>query len=106
MRYKFVLALPVMAALFAGGPTGQAATLDAAAATAQEQAFAAALGCTKQHATMVALKAVGGGQVVQVAFESGDHIPHWSVDIVGSTNEHEVWVNASCKVIRIITQPL
>jgi hypothetical protein len=39
-------------------------------------------------------------------FEAEDHIPHWSVDIVGSTHEHEVWVNAGCKVIRIIAQPL
>jgi hypothetical protein len=106
MRYNFALALPFVAALLVNGPPGQAQTLDAAAATAQEQAFAGALGCTKQRAEAVALNAVGGGRVVQVVFESQDHPPHWSVDIVGSRNEHEVWVNAACKVIKIITQAL
>jgi hypothetical protein len=106
MRYKFALALPVVAALLAIGPSGQAATLDTAATAAQEEAFAAALGCSKQAAVNVALKAVGGCQVIQVVFETEDHIPHWSVDIVGSTKEFEVWVSVSCKVIRIITQPL
>jgi hypothetical protein len=106
MRYNFVLALPLIGALLAGGTGGQAATLDAAAAAAQEQAFAGALGCTKSQAKMLALKTVGGGTVVQAVFEGADRPPHWSIDIVGSTNEHEVWVNASCRVIKIITQPL
>jgi hypothetical protein len=39
-------------------------------------------------------------------FEREDHISHWSIDIVGSTNEYEVWVSVSCKVIREIKQPL
>jgi hypothetical protein len=38
--------------------------------------------------------------------EREDHISHWSVDIVGSTSEYEVWVSVSCKVIREIKQPL
>jgi len=106
MRYNFALALPVVAALLAFGPSGQAATADTAATAAQEGAFAATFGCSKQHAVSVALKKVGGGQVIQVVLETSDFPPHWSIDIVGSTNEYEVWVNASCKVIRVITQPL
>jgi hypothetical protein len=106
MRYNFALALPVVAALLAFGPSGQAATLDPADAAAAEQAFAAALGCSKHAAEAVALKAVHGGRVIQVVYEGGDTPPHWSVDIVGSTYEYEVWVSVSCKVIRIITQPL
>jgi hypothetical protein len=106
MWHKVTLALPVVAALLASGPSGQAATLDPADAAAAEQAFTAALGCSRQAAVAVALKAVGGGRVIQVVYEGGDRPPHWSIDIVGSTKEHEVWVNVSCKVIKIITQPL
>jgi hypothetical protein len=98
--------MPLAAALLSFGLSGHAATLDAAAVAAQEQAFANAAGCTKLRAEMIALKAVGGGSVIQVVFEKEDHILHWSVDIVGGTNEHEVWVSTACKVIRIITQPL
>ena len=106
MQCNFALALPVVAALLASGPSGQAATLDTAATVAQEEAFAAALGCSKQNAERVALRKVGGGQVIRAAFETEDHIPHWSIDIVGSTNEYEVWVSVSCKLIRFVTQPL
>jgi hypothetical protein len=106
MRYKFALALPVVAALLAFGPSVQAATPDTAATAAQEEAFTATFGCSKQNAVSVALRKVGGGRVIQVVLETTDFPPHWSIDIVGSTNEYEVWINASCKVIRVITQPL
>ena len=106
MQYNFALALPVVAALLATGASGQAATLDPAEAAAAEQAFTAALGCSKQAAVSVALKAVGGGRVIQVQLETSDYPVHWSIDIVGSTKEYEVWVNVSCKVIRVIAQPL
>jgi hypothetical protein len=106
MRYNFALALPVVAALFAFGPSSQAATPDSTAVAAQEEAFTAAFGCSKQNAVSVALRRVGGGRVIQVVLETTDFPVHWSIDILGSTNEYEVWVNASCKVIRVITQPL
>ena len=111
MRYRFALLFPVVAALLATAPSVQAQTLTPGTTAAQDaaaaqDAFAAAFGCSKQNAKSVALRAVGGGQIIQVVFEPQDHPPHWSVDIVGSTNEYEVWINARCKVARIITQPL
>jgi hypothetical protein len=106
MQCNFALALPVVAALLATGASGQAATLDPAATAAQEEAFAAAAGCSKQNAERVALRKIGGGQVVGIVFEREDHILHWSVDIVGSAYEYEVWVSVSCKVLREIRQPI
>ena len=61
---------------------------------------------TKQHAISIALQAVGGGTVVLVLLERDNDSLHWSIDIVGSTAEHEVWVSTQGKVLKIITQPL
>jgi hypothetical protein len=106
MHYNFALALPVVAALLAAAPSVKAQTLDPNTAAAEE-GFAAALGCTKQRAGAVALKAVDhGARVVFVIFDREDRPVHWSVDLVSSTLEYEVWVNVACKVIRIITGPL
>ena len=105
MRHNLVLALPVVAALLAAAPPAPAQTPDPSIAAAEED-FAAALGCTKQRAKAVALKAVGGGRVVFVIFDREEHPRHWSVDIVDTTHEHEVWVSVACKVIKIITGPL
>ncbi len=58
------------------------------------------------RAEAISLQAVGGGTVLQAVLEREDHFIHWSVDIVGSTAEHEVWVSTSGKVLKIITQPL
>ena len=99
MRYSFALCLPVVAALLATAPSVQAQTLD------PEDAFAAA-GCTKQRAAAVALKAVDhGARVIFVIFDREDRPVHWSVDLVNSTREFEVWVNTACKEIKIISQP-
>jgi uncharacterized membrane protein YkoI len=61
---------------------------------------------TKQRAEAIALQAVGGGSVVLAVLEREDGLIHWSVDITGSTDEHEVWVSTHGKVLKIITQPL
>ena len=107
MRYNFALALPVMAALLATTPSVQAQTLDPATAAAAEEEFAATLGCTKQRAAAVALKAVDhGARGIFVIFDREDRPIHWSVDLISTTLEYEVWVNISCKMIRIITGPL
>jgi len=106
MRCKFALALPVVAALLAAAPSARAQTPNTDT-TAAEEAFAAALGCTKQRAAAVALKAVDhAARVVFVIFDREDRPIHWSVDLVSSTLEYEVWVNVACKVIRTITGPL
>ena len=106
MRYNFALVLPVVAALLATAPPAQAQT-PSGDTIAGEEEFAAALGCTKQRAKAVALKNVGhGGRVLFVIFDRQDRPPHWSVDIVSSTKEYEVWVNVACRVIKIITGPL
>jgi hypothetical protein len=106
MRYNFALALPVMAALLATTPSVQAQTLDPATAAAAEEEFAATLGCTKQRAAAVALKAVDhGARVLFVILDRQDRPVHWSVDLVNSTREFEVWVNTACKEIKIISQP-
>src|SRR5450759_1474451 len=61
---------------------------------------------TKQRAESIALQAVGGGTVLQAVLEREDHFIHWSVDIVGSADEYEVWLSTRGKVLKIITQPL
>ena len=81
-------------------------SLDPAVNAAQEQAFVQAGAISKQQAIRIALKAVGGGKVVQAVFETQDNVAHWSIDILGKAVEHEVWVAASGKVLRIITQPI
>jgi uncharacterized membrane protein YkoI len=65
-----------------------------------------AVSITKQRAEAIALQAVGGGTVVLAVLERENGFIHWSIDIVGSTAEHEVWVSTSGKVLKIITQPL
>jgi uncharacterized membrane protein YkoI len=65
-----------------------------------------AVSITKQRAEAISLQAVGGGTVLQAVLEREDHFIHWSVDIVGSTEEYEVWVSTRGKVLKIITQPL
>ena len=59
-----------------------------------------------QRAEAIALQAVGGGTTLQAVLEREDHFIHWSVDIVGSTEEYEVWVSTHGKVMKIISQPL
>ena len=59
-----------------------------------------------QRAEAIALQAVGGGTALQAVLEREDHFIHWSVDIVGSTEEYEVWVSTHGKVMKIISQPL
>lgn len=70
------------------------------------QAFAAGL-ISKSQAEKDALAAVGGGTVIQAALDTNLGKKTWSVDITGSTNEYEVWVDAhSGAILKIITQPL
>ena len=91
---------------FGGTPSVKAQTVDPNTAIAEE-GFAAALGCTKQRAAAVALKAVDhGARGIFVIFDREDRPIHWSVDLISTTLEYEVWVNISCKMIRIITGPL
>ncbi len=70
------------------------------------QASAAGL-ITKAQAEKDALKAVGGGTVIQAQLDSAPNGTRiWSVDIQGSAHEYEVWVNAHTgAVMKIITQP-
>lgn len=68
-------------------------------------AFAAGL-ISKQAAEQDALKAVGGGTVLQATLDTNAGRKVWSVDIAGSTNEYEVWVDAHTgAIVKIITQP-
>ena len=69
------------------------------------QAAAAGL-ITKQQAEQDALKAVGGGTVTQAVKEKEAGKLIWSVDINGSSNEYEVWLDAHTgAILKIITQP-
>jgi len=68
-------------------------------------AFAAGL-ISKQTAEKDALKAVGGGSVLQATLDSNGGKKVWSVDIAGSMHEYEVWVDAhSGAILKIIAQP-
>ncbi len=96
---RFAFAILTLSTGFAAAAPAQVVSNFAA-----EQAFAAATGITKQAATAIALKAVGGGTVIQAVYEKQDRIPHWSIDIVKAPFEYEVWVNGSGQVIRTITQ--
>ena len=61
---------------------------------------------TRQEAEQDALKAVGGGQVLQAVLDTNMGRKTWSVDILGASNEYEVWVDAhSGAILKIITQP-
>jgi hypothetical protein len=104
VRYNFALSLPVIAALLATAPSVQAQTPSGDSIAAEEEF--AALGCTKQRAKTVALKAVDhGARVIFAILDREDRPIHWTVDLVNSTREFEVWVNTACKEIRIISQP-
>ena len=92
-------AMALAAAL--AGPVVQAAPLPADLAAAVQ-----AVSISKAQAEAIALHAVGGGTVVLALLERTDGPVHWSIDIVGTVNEHEVWVSTSGKVLKIITQPL
>ena len=62
---------------------------------------------SKQEAEQDAIVAVGGGTVTQVLKEKELGKIIWSVDVVGATNEYEVWLDAHTgATLRIITQPL
>ena len=42
-----------------------------------------------------------------VTFEPRDFPPHWSVDLIGSKHEYEIWVRLrDCKIVKAILQPL
>jgi len=84
---------------------GIAVLQPAHAAVYSEDALAAAGVISKSQAIAVALKSVGGGRAISAVFETEDHLSHWTVDIIGTTYEYEVWVAASGSIQRIITQP-
>jgi hypothetical protein len=92
------------ALVLATAAIGQAA--QAAPTPVEATAALQAASISKQRAEAIALQAVGGGTVLQAVLEREDHFIHWSVDIVDSTDEHEVWVSTHGKVLKIITQPL
>jgi uncharacterized membrane protein YkoI len=92
------------AIVLATAAIGQAAEANPTAVAVTPTVQAAVI--SSQRAETIALHAVGGGTVLQVVLEREDHFVHWSVDIVGSTEEYEVWVSTQGKVLRIISQPL
>ena len=62
---------------------------------------------SKQEAEQDAIVAVGGGTVTQALKEKELGKIIWSVDLVGATNEYEVWLDAHTgAALRIITQPM
>jgi len=62
---------------------------------------------SKQQAEQDALIAVGGGTVTLVLKEKELGKIIWSVDIIGATQEYEVWVDAHAgTILQILTQPL
>lgn len=66
--------------------------------------FAAGL-ISKQRAENDALKAVGGGTVQQATLEAYSGKMAWSVDIVDSTHEYEVFMDAhTAAILKIIAQ--
>ena len=60
---------------------------------------------SRTQAIAIARKAEPNAVAIAAVFEKSDSIPHWSVDLVGSVYEYEVWVSAGGSVLRIITQP-
>lgn len=92
------------ALVLATAAIGQAA--QAAATPVEATAALQAATISKQRAESIALQAVGGGTVLLAVLEREDHFIHWSVDIVGSADEYEVWLSTRGKVLKIITQPL
>ena len=91
----------LMLATALAGPVAQAQSLTPEAAAAVQ-----AISLNKSQAEAIALHAVGGGTVILALLERRDGPVHWSIDIVGSTHEYEVWVSTSGKVLKIIIQPL
>jgi len=69
-----------------------------------DSATAARKMISKAQAEQIALKAVGGGQVLLIVLESSDNPPDWSVDVLATNgNEYEVKVNLyTGKVFAII----
>jgi len=62
---------------------------------------------SKAQAEQVALNAVGGGTILQVTLDTNMGKKTWSVDILGTAHEYEVWVDAHTgAILKIITQPL
>jgi len=62
---------------------------------------------SKTQAEQDALNAVGGGSATQALKERELGKIIWSVDVVGATNEYEVWLDAHTgATLRIITQAL
>ena len=62
---------------------------------------------SKAQAESDALAAVGGGTVLQAVLDTNMGRKTWSVDILGSAHEYEVWVDAHTgAILKIITQPL
>ena len=62
---------------------------------------------TKSQAEQDALNAVGGGTVDQAYREKEIGKLIWSVDITGSSNEYEVWVDAhNSAILRVTAQAL
>jgi len=96
---KSILLSALVAAASVIGPTAMAQPTLA-------EPSALAVSITKQQAVSIALQAVGGGTVLQTLLERENGFVHWSVDIVGSRYEYEVWVSTRGKVLKIITQPL
>lgn len=92
------------ALVLAAAAIGQAAQAHPTPVAATPALQAASI--SMQRAEAIALQAVGGGTVLQAVLEREDHFIHWSVDIVGSTEEYEVWVGTHGKVMKIIAQPL
>ena len=72
----------------------------------QPPALGAAI-LSKAQAESEALAAVGGGSELQAVLDTNMGKKTWAVDILGTDNEHEVWVDAhSGAILKIITQPL
>src|SRR5215471_3107212 len=62
---------------------------------------------SKTQAENDALAAVGGGTVIQAVLDTNMGRKTWSVDILGTAHEYEVWVDAHTgAILKIITQPL
>jgi len=73
----------------------------------QPPAVAGASMLPKAQAESEALAAVGSGTVLQAVLDTNLGKKTWSVDILSTDNEHEVWVDAhSGTILKIMTQPL
>ena len=92
------------ALVLATAAIGQAA--QAAPTPVEASAALQSAAISKQRAEAIALQAVGGGTVLQAVLEREDHFIHWSIDIVGSTDEYEVWVSTRGKMLKVISEPL